>query len=550
LRFRDGRILRILLQQDPLMDGNTESTNTPAHKDYKSRPGALAWFFHKSRDGWKRKYQDLKATVKGYKNCIADLTKSREQWRKKAEQAGQRLSALEAENAELRAQITASEEKKTDQGGGLLRLTPDEQGVPRGQQYAVGVVLRFVSLVLTCGASLRCAASVLRLVGPTTGPDETAPDRSTGRLWLQRLGLAAVQRPKILSEDWIWMIDHSIQIGPCKTLVILGIRLCELPEGRPLGHQDLEPIALVPMTHSTKQTVAACLEDAVAHTGVPRAIVDDHGSDLHGGVEIFRAAHPETSEVYDITHKAACLLKARLEGDVRWTTYASQLGQTKFTVQQTELACLTPPSQRSKARFMNVGVLVAWGCQTLALLDDPSRLSSLGISGERVQAKLGWLREFREELAEWSAYQEMIDGALDFVRCRGLYLGAGFDLAAALPARPGGAGELREELIAFVRGESLKARLGERLPGTTEVLESCFGKLKALEDGQSKSGFTGLVLSLGAMVSKWTAESVGEALEQCRVRDVVAWCRKRLGRSVQSQRRQAYSGLAGATKPG
>ena len=109
---------------------------------------------------------------------------------------------------------------------------------------------------------------------------------------------------------------------------------------------------------------------------------------------------------------------------------------------------------------------------------------------------------------------------------------------------------MREELIAFVRGESLKARLGERLPGTTEVLESCFGKLKALEDGQAKSGFTGLVLSLGAMVSQWTAESLGEALERCRVRDVVAWCRKMLGQSVQSQRREAYGSLVGATKLG
>jgi hypothetical protein len=81
-------------------------------------------------------------------------------------------------------------------------------------------------------------------------------------------------------------------------------------------------------------------------------------------------------------------------------------------------------------------------------------------------------------------------------------------------------------------------------------LESCFGKLKALEDGQSKSGFTGLVLSLGAMVSKWTAQSVGEALEQCRVSDLVAWCRRMLGKSVQSQRKQAYSQLAGATEPG
>jgi hypothetical protein len=414
----------------------------------------------------------------------------------------------------------------------------------------VGVVLWFVSLVLTCGASLRCAASVLGFVGAVTGQDEIVPDRSTGRLWLLRLGLAALLRSKVLSEDWVWMIDHSIQIGPCKCLVILGIRLCDLPEGRPLCHQDMEPIALVPMSHSTKQTVAACLEDAVPKTGVPRAILDDHGADLHGGVEIFRQAHPETDEFYDVKHKAACLLKARLEGDARWKAYASQLGQTKFAVQQTELACLVPPSQRSKARFMNLGELVAWGRQTLALIDDPSRLARLEISAERLQAKLGWLGEFRTELGEWSAYQEVIDVALEFVRTRGLYLGAGFDLAAALPARSGGAGELRDDLIAFVRGEALKTRLGERLPGTTEVVESCFGKLKSLEDGQSKSGFTGLVLSLGAMVSKWTVESVSEALERCRVRDVAAWCRTMLGQSVQSQRQQAYSGLEGATKSG
>jgi hypothetical protein len=58
------------------------------------------------------------------------------------------------------------------------------------------------------------------------------------------------------------------------------------------------------------------------------------------------------------------------------------------------------------------------------------------------------------------------------------------------------------------------------------------------------------VLSLGAMVSAWTAETIGEALERCRVRDVVEWCREALGQSVQSQRQQAYGRPTGATKPG
>jgi hypothetical protein len=408
----------------------------------------------------------------------------------------------------------------------------------------------FIALVLDCGASLRCAASVLAFFGAATGHDTIAPHGSTGRLWLLRLGLAALLRPKVIAADWVWMVDHSIQIGQCKCLVILGVRLGAVPQGRPLRHQDLEPIAVVPMTDSTQQTVAVCLEQAVACTGVPRAILDDHGADLHGGVEIFRQAHPQTSELYDITHKAACLLKARLEADPRWKAYASRLGQTKFAVQQTELACLSPPSQRSKARFMNVGGLVDWGIKTLALVDDPSGLEPLKIAAERVQVKLSWLAEFREELAVWSACQEVIEATLEFIRCHGVSAWAGRELSEALPAAAGAAGELREQLIAFVTDESSKVRQGERLPGTTEVVESCFGKLKALEDGQSKSGFTGLVLSLGAMVSTWTAETIGEALERCRVSDVRDWCRKMLGQSVQSQRRQAYGRLAGATKPG
>lgn len=411
-------------------------------------------------------------------------------------------------------------------------------------------MLGFLTLVLHCGASLRGAASVLGWLGSVSGSDDLSPHATTGRLWLMRLGLAALTRPKIHAANWVWLIDHSIQIGLCKCLVILGIRLPDLPEGRPLGHRDLELIALVPMTGSTKPAVAACLEEAAQRTGVPRAILNDHGADLHGGVEIFRAAHPTTIEVYDITHKAACLLKARLERDERWKSYNTESGQAKVRMQQTELACLVPPSQRSKARFMNVGNLVAWGTATLTLLEEPTRLEALGITATRAREKLGWLEAYREALAEWSGYQAVIDGALDFVRRRGLYPGAGFDLAATLPAASGGAGELREELIGFVEGESLKTRPGERLPGTTEVLESCFGKLKALEDGQSKSGFTGLVLSLGAMVSDWTAESVQEALERCRVRDVWEWCRQCLGPSVQSQRRRAYGPPGGATNPG
>ena len=95
------------------MDATAEVDAASTREDYKSRPGALIWFFRKSRDRWKSKYQSLKATVKGFKNQIAAVTKSREQWRAKAERAEERVTALETENAALRAEMVAWEKKRT-----------------------------------------------------------------------------------------------------------------------------------------------------------------------------------------------------------------------------------------------------------------------------------------------------------------------------------------------------------------------------------------------------------------------------------------------------
>ena len=81
--------------------------------------------------------------------------------------------------------------------------------MPYGQQYTVGVVQRFMSLVLHCGASLRCAASVLELFGSATGPDKIAVNASTGRLWLLRVGLAAPLRPKTVAAGNHWPLVSS-----------------------------------------------------------------------------------------------------------------------------------------------------------------------------------------------------------------------------------------------------------------------------------------------------------------------------------------------------
>ncbi len=98
-------------------------------------------------------------------------------------------------------------------------------------------------------------------------------------LWLLRLGYYKLTRPKIQANDWVWIVDHTIQLGCEKGFVILGIRLCNLPPaGNCLKHEDVEAITLSPVTQSNGEVVTELLEKSIAKTGVPRMIVGDYGS--------------------------------------------------------------------------------------------------------------------------------------------------------------------------------------------------------------------------------------------------------------------------------
>ena len=143
----------------------------------------------------------------------------------------------------------------------------------------------FVTLVLDAATSLRGASRVMVLIMAVFHLPLATPSWFTGRLWLLRLGYYKLTRPKEQADDWVWIVDHTVQLGPEKCLVILGIRLRALPvRGICLRHEDVEPITVCPVTQSNGEVVYQQLEASSKKTGIPRAIISDHGSDLKAGV--------------------------------------------------------------------------------------------------------------------------------------------------------------------------------------------------------------------------------------------------------------------------
>jgi hypothetical protein len=417
---------------------------------------------------------------------------------------------------------------------------------PARHQFSFGAIGLFLALVLSAATSLRGASRVLEIWGAVLKLPEVVPAWYTGRLWLLRVGYYKLTRPKEQAADWVWIIDHTVQLGVQKCLVILGVRLSALPPpGTCLRHEHVEPIAVYPVQTSNGEVVYQQLTAAVIHTGVPREILSDGGSELQAGVAQFRQAHPETSAIYDIKHKTALVLKHELAEEATWQAFTQQAAQTKQRVQQTPLAFLAPPAQRRKARYMNVDSLIRWGSNLLRYVEQRPGTPSADLSPKRLAQHYGWITDFRDALGSWEELLQIVEAVERFVRTQGLSRGCHQALEQTLVplVRTERGRQIGQQLLAFVQAESGKAAPQERLLGSSEVIESVFGKLKRLEQHQAHSGFTGLLLAVGAMVSATTQDVIQKALETVPTSPVRQWCQQHLGPSVQAQRQQAFRRL-------
>jgi len=134
-------------------------------------------------------------------------------------------------------------------------------------------------------------------------------------MWLLRLGLYELTRPKPKADDWLLIFDHTVQLGGMKALVIVGIQLSQWEKQRgPLHHEDLTVLDVTPMRHSSGAVVEARLEAVAQQIGEPRAILGDGGSDLKCAVTSFQKTHQGVTRLYDIKHKMALLLQKQKRG--------------------------------------------------------------------------------------------------------------------------------------------------------------------------------------------------------------------------------------------
>jgi len=504
-------------------------------KEFKSPIHVIAAVVLRSRETQLAKVRELSQQT-------AELQSQIEQQQKQLQQKEEEIEAL--------IQRAIEAEKERDQAKQSVNLPKDPPIGTHG--YGARMISLAVNLARSVG--LRGAVRTLQVFFKWLGIDRAIPSRTSIRNWLQRLGIDEMKQPLDPSESLVMMVDHSNQIGTEKVMLALGVDAAAMPEpGKPLTHQDVRVLEVKPGDSWKTADMEKEYEALADRYGTPRAVLVDGAVELREGANFLKNQREDTIVLRDFKHYAANVVKSLIGNDERFKEVSGKIGSTRSAIQQTELAHLTPPSPRQKARFMNLSRTLAWLSMILWLLRHPEAKAREGITEDRMREKLGWVGEYAKEIVVWQQCQDVVSASVKFINEQGLFKGASSELRTVIGDQLDHATskELAGRLIDFVAESEVLLREGERLPMSTEILESSFGLYKQLERQHSKSGFTSLLACLPALLKPTTPERVKAAFAKTSLKDVRAWTSEHFGSTVTSRRHAAYAehkaALKGAT---
>lgn len=485
--------------------------------------------------------------------------KSRNTQRNRANRLRKKMAILRWENEQLRRQLSSAEMQlhAYQQGAEAQRPAPEsepglstnplqsEVPIP-GHQFAAKMIALCINLATQIG--FRPARRALQIIFDALQIALKIPSHDSIRQWASRVGVAELQDTFSKDQQTLWMADHSSQIGVEKVLLIIGMELKDLPQpGETLCLDHVKVLAVVPGKKWKKEDVAREYQKLADRIGAPRFLLCDGAIELREPAETLEKDGKKTIVLGDLKHHAANVFEKQIGRSERFKTFLSQIGLTRNRTQQTELSHFSPPPLKQKSRFMNLGPLLKWATMVLYHLSNPESKSRTGITPERMNEKLGWLEEYRDDLKLWGACQELIDKMLSFINHEGLFRGTSDQLRQHLGTTLKASWSYNETyyqvfsgLIGFVEESEQKLEPGERAWLSTEILESLFGRFKRLEGQHSKGGFTSLLAALPTLCVQVDGTQVRKRLLEVNSKRLKQWLASTIGRTLTSRRAAAY----------
>ena len=399
-----------------------------------------------------------------------------------------------------------------------------------------------VLLVIQAVVSYRSISRILSLFNTETVFDlGWVPHFTSVINWTLRLGLGLLKQVKPISTPWLAIIDHSIDIGTKKALVVVRVNVEALSKrGTAIQLEDCECIGLKVCERVNGESIAQDLEAIFNQAGKPKAIIKDGDYTLQKGVRLWsEKQRMEVPVIADIGHSMATALKDQFEKTAAYKRFTTLLTQGASRLRQTELAFLIPPKLRSKGRFQSISTLGKWADKILDVFAVQGRAQKGSLLAKLRTALPGFLllKPFIKRFASTTQVVAEVMGILknkgldqiSYERC--------YQLSETLPKNS----KVKKHLQKWLRQhfDIQKQLTGLPLLVSSDIIESLFGNFKHIIERSPQADMNRTTLLIPALCGRLDKKTITIALNQARHNDLEMWEQENIPYTMR-KKRQAF----------
>lgn len=311
--------------------------------------------------------------------------------------------------------------------------------------------------------------------------------------WVLRLGLGLLTQVKPLNAPWVAIIDHSIDIGTKKALVVLRVPLDKLSGA--WQRRDCECIGLQVDETVNGESICQALTPIFKQAGCPVAIIKDSDVTLNKGIRLWRQRQAVPIAVIDdISHIVANALKKQYSDSESYQTFVSWSSQVAKKLRQTSDAFLMPPKLRKKGRFMSIGHLAKWGRKVSTSLEQ-LRIDA----GTRLAGILSGVESHQSFIEDFAKTAQSVSKLMLVLKNQGLSAATINTCQCTIAELP----ELatRNTLTNWLnKHQEIQQQLAvDTLPVSSDVIESLFGSFKHIMSRNPQADMNRSVLLIPAL---------------------------------------------------
>lgn len=385
-----------------------------------------------------------------------------------------------------------------------------------------------LTLKFQTSASFRSINKILVTIGVYADLNIKAPSHSTIITWTKKFGLYHIEQKKEKSNDWIIILDESVEFGNEKLLVVLGIREKDVDYTRALQYQDLECLSLRISNSWKGEEIKKVLDDIQNEVGIIKYAIADMGNAIKKSLTLSGIPHVE-----DLTHKLSWIIKRLYEKDKRFIAYTKKLAHLRGSMALSKISYILPPAQRVHSRFMNLKPIVDWGISVIKMLKGKEEL-------HKEREKLNDILEYEEFLNELSQIVQIAIYIQKTLKNNGLSTNTIKECRKYFIKLPNilKIENFKNEVFLYL-ARMMDIRKSKKILCSSDILESSFGKYKNYINNNSSIGITALSLAIPAFMNDYcNKDIVINAMQSIKVKDVDYWKTNNIGKTLLKRRNE------------